>query len=94
MKETQAASRKQSWPEGNLIDRYLTLAEVAAVLRRSPRTIRDWVTTGCPTPHGRIQLEAVKLGRAWTVRQDWLVVFEHRVRPHRLRSVLVLDDEI
>ncbi len=34
------------------------------MLRRSPRTIRDWINHGCPTPNGAIRLDAAKLGRA------------------------------
>lgn len=72
--------------------RYLTVEEVATILRRSPRTIRDWIITGCPTPRGRVRLEAVKLGRSWTVRPDWLAVFEFRVRPPVRRAALDLGD--
>ncbi len=60
---------------------YYTVAEVAGVFRRSPRTVRDWIAKGCPTPRGVVKLEAAKLGREWTIREDWLALFEHRVRP-------------
>lgn len=72
--------------------RYLTVEEVAKILRRSPRTIRDWITDGCPTPQGRVRLEAAKLGKSWTVRADWLALFEFRVRPPVGRTALDLDE--
>jgi hypothetical protein len=72
--------------------RYLTVEEVAKILRRSPRTIRDWIIMGCPTPSGRVRIEAVKLGKAWTVRPDWLAAFEFNVRPPVGRTALDLDD--
>lgn len=71
---------------------YLTVGEVAKILRRSPRTIRDWIIDGCPTPQGRVRLEAAKLGKSWTVRADWLALFEIRVRPPMGRPALDLDD--
>lgn len=70
---------------------YYTVDEVAQMLRRSPRTIRDWINHGCPTPNGAIRLEAAKLGRAWMIKDERLVMFEHRVRPDRGRPELELD---
>lgn len=70
---------------------YYSVEEVAAFLRRSPRTIRDWIRHGCPTPDGPVRLDAAKLGRAWTIKDEWLVLFEHRVRPDRGRPELELD---
>lgn len=72
--------------------RYLTVEEVAQILRRSPRTVRDWIIDGCPTPHGRVRLDAAKLGKSWTVRADWLALFEFRVRPPVGRTALDLDE--
>lgn len=72
--------------------RYLTVEEVAKILRLSTRTIRDWIIKGCPTPSGCVRLEAVKLGKAWTVRPDWLALFEFNVRPPGGRTALDLDD--
>ena len=86
-KRKGAEMKDNTWKSGRELadatgfERYLTVEEVAAILRRSPRTIRGWISTGCPTPRGPVRLEAVKLGRAWMVRPDWLAVFEHRVRP-------------
>lgn len=71
--------------------RYLTVEEVAEILRRSPRTIRDWITDGCPTDRGRVRLEAAKLGRSWSIREDWILVFEARVRPPLSRAALELE---
>lgn len=73
-------------------ERHLSVAEVADILRRSPRTIRDWIIDGCPTPNGRVKLQAAKLGRSWTVRPDWLAVFEFRVRAPVVRPALDLDE--
>ena len=55
--------------------------DLASRYRCDVRTIRDWIMHGCPTPSGRVKLPAVKLGRKWQVREDWLLLFEHRVRP-------------
>lgn len=73
-------------------ERHLSVAEVADLLRRSPRTIRDWIVDGCPTPNGRVKLQAAKLGRSWTVKPDWLAVFEFRVRAPVVRPALELDE--
>lgn len=64
-------------------DRYLKVDEVAARFRRSSRTIRDWINTGCPTPNGLVRLEAVKLGKSWEIHPEKLAIFEIRVRPGR-----------
>ena len=64
-------------------DRYLTIDEVARKLRRHPRTIRDWITKGCPTERGRVALAATKAGKGWLVHPEWLALFEHRIRPSR-----------
>lgn len=63
--------------------RYLTVEDAATRLRRHPRTIRDWITKGCPTMRGRVSLEATKAGKSWLVHPDWLALFEHRIRPVR-----------
>ena len=60
---------------------YYSVKEVAEIFSRDPHTIRDWIRFGCPTPAGRIRLEAAKLGKSWAVRDEWLAVFELRVRP-------------
>ena len=33
---------------------YLMVEDVAKRHKRSPRTIREWITKGCVTPSGRI----------------------------------------
>jgi hypothetical protein len=64
-------------------DRLYDTRELAARYRRSPRTIRDWIERGCPTPDGRVRLPAMRLGRAWVVREEDRMLFEHRIRPRR-----------
>jgi hypothetical protein len=64
-------------------EQFLTVEEVARKLRRSSRTIRDWINHGCPSPKGRIRLVASKFGRSWEIHPDQLVLFEHRLRPGR-----------
>jgi len=49
---------------------YLTVEDVAKRHRRSPRTVRDWITNGCATPNGRIRLEALRGGQK----------IQHRIR--------------
>ena len=73
------------------LPKYYTVAQVAKMLQRSPRTIRDWIDTGCPTARGRVRLEAAKLGKAWSIHEEWLAVFECRVRPRGGRPDLDLE---
>ena len=73
------------------LPKYYTTTTVAAMLGVSPRTLRDWIAEGCPTPHGRIKLKAAKLGRSWKIHEVWLAVFECRVRPRRGRPDLDLE---
>jgi transcriptional regulator with XRE-family HTH domain len=49
---------------------YLTVEDVAARHRRSPRTVRDWITQGCVTPHGRIRLPAVRAGKKYSIEAE------------------------
>lgn len=65
--------------------------DLAARYRCDVRTIRDWIMHGCPTSSGRVKLPAVKLGRKWQVREDWLLLFEHRVRPPNGRPDLDVE---
>lgn len=62
-------------------DQYITTGEVAKKLRRSPRTVRNWIAHGCPTPRGVVFLQATKAGKSWLIHPDWLALFEHRIRP-------------
>jgi hypothetical protein len=71
---------------------YYTANEVAKIFNRDPHTIRDWINHGCPTPHGPVKLQAAKLGKSWTIKDEWLAVFELRVRPHGVRPDLELED--
>ncbi|WP_076449607.1 helix-turn-helix domain-containing protein [Roseivivax lentus] len=70
-------------PNKENVERYLTTQEVAKRLRRHPRTIRDWIVSGCPTSRGTVFLDATKPGKSWLVHPDWLALFEHRIRPMR-----------
>lgn len=67
---------------------YLTVEDVAARHRRSPRTVRDWITRGCVTPHGRIQLPAIRVGKKYSIESEDLEVFEARLRHGASRPVL------
>ena len=60
--------------------RHYTTAAAGERLGRSARTIRAWITEGCPTPKGRVRLPAMKLGREWQVTEEGLAVFEARAR--------------
>lgn len=71
--------------------KYYTANEVAEIFKRDPHTIRDWINHGCPTPHGVVKLQAAKLGKAWTIKDEWLAVFELRVRPESGRPELDLE---
>ena len=58
---------------------YHDVRAVARRFGRSPRTVRDWIAHGCPTPGGLVRLEAARVGRRWMIRDDWLERFEFRV---------------
>lgn len=64
-------------------EQYHTVKDVAKVLRRHPRTIRDWIVKGCKTERGRVHLEGTKAGKSWLIHPEWLALFEHRIRPVR-----------
>lgn len=61
---------------------YLTVAEVARAMRRSERCIRDWINHGCPARGQLVKLQAAKFGKSWRIKEEWMLVFEHRVRTH------------
>ncbi|MHA7876355.1 MAG: hypothetical protein ACX938_13135, partial [Roseivivax sp.] len=46
---------------------------------------------GHSTPNGLVKLQAVKLGKSWTIKDEWLAVFELRVRPEPGRPDLDLE---
>ncbi|WP_299902232.1 helix-turn-helix domain-containing protein [uncultured Ruegeria sp.] len=71
--------------------KYYSVNEIADIFRRDPHTIRDWINHGCPTPHGVIRLQAAKLGKSWTIKDEWLAIFELRVRPDQGRPDLELE---
>lgn len=43
---------------------FYTVKEVAKKFRKHPRTIRDWITRGCPASGTRVKLPATKLGKS------------------------------
>ncbi len=71
--------------------KYYSVSRVAEIFQRNPRTIRDWINVGCPTPDGLIKLRAAKLGKSWTIKDEWLAIFELRVRPEPVRPDLELE---
>lgn len=71
--------------------KYYSAKELGEIFKRDPHTIRNWIIDGCPTPEGPVKLQAVKLGKSWTVKDEWLAVFELRVRPECGRPNLDLD---
>lgn len=71
--------------------KYFSTTEIGVIFNRHPHTIRDWINRGCPTPDGPIKLQAVKLGKSWQVKDEWLAIFELRVRPEAGRPELGLD---
>lgn len=78
-----AHGEKRSFQGDLTTEDYLTTEDIAKVLRRSPRTIRDYIADGCSTERGRIYLDATKVGKSWLVHPEWLELFEHRIRPLR-----------
>lgn len=73
------------------LPRFYEAKELAQRFHCHPRTIRDWINKGCPTNGRRVKLPAVRLGKKWQVREDWLVLFEHRVRPSSGRPDLDVE---
>jgi hypothetical protein len=71
--------------------KYYSAKKLGEIFERDPHTIRDWINKGCPTPDGPVKLQAVKLGKSWQVKDEWLAVFELRVRPDTGRPDLELD---
>lgn len=71
--------------------KYYSVKKLGEIFERDPHTIRDWINKGCPTPKGRVKLQAAKLGKSWQVKDEWLAVFELRVRPEIGRPELELD---
>lgn len=69
---------------------YLTVEDVAERHRRSPRTVRDWITRGCVTPGGRIRLAALRAGKKYSIDSEDLEIFEARLRHASARPELDL----
>jgi hypothetical protein len=38
-----------------------------------------------------VRLQAAKLGKSWTIKDEWLAIFELRVRPTPVRPDLELE---
>lgn len=70
---------------------YYSANDVAEIFGRHPHTIRDWINHGCPTLDGTVKLQAVKLGKSWSIKDEWLAVFELRVRPEPGRPELEVE---
>jgi putative molybdopterin biosynthesis protein len=52
-------------PEAGPTEReYLTVEDVAALLKVKEKTVRDWIARG--------MLEAYKIGKVWRIRRDHL----------------------
>lgn len=48
-----------------------TVAEAAAFLRTTPRTVRRWMSTGCRMADGRVtRLEGVQVGTLWRTSRE------------------------
>jgi hypothetical protein len=73
---------------------YLTVEDVAARHRRSPRTVRDWITNGCVTPRGRIWPEAIRAGKKYSIDSEDLEIFVARLRPGRAARRSICPDII
>lgn len=71
---------------------YHTIEAIAARFQRNPRTIRDWINHGCKTSDGTIRLQAVKLGKSWVVKTEWLEFFEFQIRPRPTLEGLDLNE--
>ena len=74
-----------------LRQQYHSVKEVATRHGRSPRTIRDWIANGCPTPRGPVALPAIRAGKKLMIEADDLLVFEARLRRAGSRPPLDTD---
>jgi hypothetical protein len=64
----------------------VSVEDIAARHRRSPRTIRDWIKHGCMPPRaGRIVLPATLAGKRYAIDTDDLELFEARLRAYGTR---------
>jgi hypothetical protein len=73
-------TRRDAFGERAMTPKYLTVSEVAKSMRRSERCIRDWINRGCPADGKLVRLQAAKFGKSWRIKEEWMVMFEHRVR--------------
>lgn len=74
--------------------KYYTVEEIAERLGRHPRTVRDWIKTGCKTNGGHVRLEAIKIGRWWSIPEEEFVLFQYRLKTQpATRPNLELEEE-
>lgn len=71
--------------------KYYSAKDIAKYFRRDPHTIRDWINHGCPTSGGRVKLNAIKLGKSWMIKAEWLAVFELQCRDDTGRPDLSIN---
>ena len=67
-------------------DEYLTIAEIAAELKLSPETIRQWIVKG--------ELEATRAGHSWRVRRSDLRRMLAGQRPATGANPMSYDDDV
>ena len=67
-------------------DEYLTIAEIAAELKLSPKTIRQWIVKG--------ELEAARAGHSWRVRRSDLRRMLAGQRPATGANPMSYDDDV
>lgn len=80
-------------PKAKRIDlpRFLNTEDLAARFGCHPRTVRNWIETGCSVDGNLVKLPASRVGKRWLVREDWLASFEHQLRPFSGRSDLDVE---
>lgn len=60
--------------------RYRKPQEIAVRYGKSARTIRDWITHGCPSGGSVIHLPAMKAGKGWLISEHDLEFFDLRLK--------------
>lgn len=73
--------------------KYYKINDIAKIFDRDPRTIRDWIESGCRTSAGLVRLEALKIGRWWSVSDEALVLFQHRLKNGQSTARPILDGD-
>ena len=67
-------------------DEYLTISEIAAELKLSPETIRQWIVKG--------ELEGTRAGKSWRVRRSDLRRMLTGQRPAAGANPMSYDDDV